>query len=322
MASLETKRASSPTSGSGAAWSREAMESARARCTEAEQTIAKAEKTIKAAKEPKTSRESKKRKADQITIVHRIDDTSFLDEHKCPITHNLPVDPVMAEDGRVYERDAIEEWFKTHKGVHCPSPMTMVTIGKNLVPAVQARNTIEQLIKKGLIAGEPAETWRRKTAAWDAFSPIMRDHYKRANNGDATSMHHIGFAYRDGSQGVTKDDAVAAEWFDKAALHGSATGGSALGVMYLEGQGVVRCSVRGHIELARAAMAGSEHAAICIARNMFAGHYMRFKGDTEQAKWWYQLSAKCKHQDSDDFARRERAEWLAKHYPPSWPATA
>jgi len=321
MASVPA-RASSPTTGSGVAWSREAMEAARARCTEAEQTIAKAEKTIKASKEPKAPRESKKRKASQVTIVHSADDTSFLDEHKCPITHNLPVDPVMAEDGRVYERDAIQEWFWTHKGTHCPSPMTMVTIGKNLVKAVQARNTIEQLIKKGLISGEPAETWKRKTAVWDALSPIMRDHYKRANKGDATSMHHIGFAYRDGSHGVTKDEAVAAEWFDKSALYGSATGGSALGVMYLEGQGVVRCPVRGHIELARAAMRGSEHAAICLARNMYAGHYMRGEGDTEQAKWWYNLSAKCQHQDSDESARTERAEWLARLLPPSLPPTA
>ena len=31
-------------------------------------------------------------------------------EFLCPITQELPIDPVTVEDGRVYERSAIEEW--------------------------------------------------------------------------------------------------------------------------------------------------------------------------------------------------------------------
>ena len=38
-----------------------------------------------------------------------IDDVA--EEYVCPITAELPVDPVNAEDGRCYERHAIEEWF-------------------------------------------------------------------------------------------------------------------------------------------------------------------------------------------------------------------
>ena len=34
-------------------------------------------------------------------------------EYLCPITRELPVDPVMAEDGRIYERSAIEKHFIT-----------------------------------------------------------------------------------------------------------------------------------------------------------------------------------------------------------------
>ena len=36
---------------------------------------------------------------------------SPIEEYVCPITAELPVDPVNAEDGRFYERHAIEEWF-------------------------------------------------------------------------------------------------------------------------------------------------------------------------------------------------------------------
>merc|ERR1712086_1006660 len=33
------------------------------------------------------------------------------EEYVCPITAELPIDPVTAEDGRFYERCAIEEWL-------------------------------------------------------------------------------------------------------------------------------------------------------------------------------------------------------------------
>ena len=39
-----------------------------------------------------------------------VDDSAS--EILCPITQELPIDPVMAEDGRVYERSAIEDWLK------------------------------------------------------------------------------------------------------------------------------------------------------------------------------------------------------------------
>jgi len=93
-------------------------------------------------------------------------------EYLCPITRELPVDPVMAEDGRIYERSAIEKHFITcqssNLGVdssvtrssndqqgesdsvppprHTTSPMSGGKIGTNLYEAVQARNTIHFLI--------------------------------------------------------------------------------------------------------------------------------------------------------------------------------
>ena len=31
---------------------------------------------------------------------------------RCPITQELPIDPVMAKDGKIYERTAILKWFR------------------------------------------------------------------------------------------------------------------------------------------------------------------------------------------------------------------
>ena len=48
----------------------------------------------------------------------------IVDEYLCPITQELPIDPVTAEDGRVYERSAIEEWLATNeKSPHTNEPM-------------------------------------------------------------------------------------------------------------------------------------------------------------------------------------------------------
>ena len=77
---------------------------------------------------------------------------------RCPITQELPIDPVMAKDGKIYERTAILEWFRKKDG-EATSPSTGKVIGTELLPAVQVRNTIESLIKSGAIEGEIAEAW-------------------------------------------------------------------------------------------------------------------------------------------------------------------
>ena len=79
----------------------------------------------------------------------------------CPITQELPFDPVMAKDGKIYERTAILEWFRNKDG-EATSPSTGKVIGTELLPAVQVRNTIESLIKSGAIEGEAAEAWQKK----------------------------------------------------------------------------------------------------------------------------------------------------------------
>ena len=53
-------------------------------------------------------------------------------EFLCPITLALPVDPVTAEDGEVYERAAIEDWFRRNPSVDgkVKSPSSHQMIGK------------------------------------------------------------------------------------------------------------------------------------------------------------------------------------------------
>ena len=83
---------------------------------------------------------------------------SLADEYICPITQELPLEPVIAEDGKVYEKGAIEEWLRKQKR----SPITSLPMGTRLMPATQARNIIEQLVQSGAIEGKKAASWKKK----------------------------------------------------------------------------------------------------------------------------------------------------------------
>ena len=95
---------------------------------------------------------------------HRKVIDELADELVCVITQELPVDPVTAEDGRIYERTALEEWFAAQeaRGHPIKSPVTNEAMGKRLFPAVQIRNNIKSMVKSGAISGAKADAWKRR----------------------------------------------------------------------------------------------------------------------------------------------------------------
>lgn len=243
------------------------------------------------------------------------DSESWVDEYKCPITQELPTDPVMAEDGRCYESSAIEDWFskQTCGSAIAKSPVTNLVIGRKLVPAVQIRNAIERLIDTGLIVGEPARTWKEKVGDTAGMTPEMKKIWQMAQRGEPAAMTDVGFAYRDGVDGLPQDFGKAAVWMRKAALHDDEPHAvQCLGVFYTNGTGVEKDFARAFIELSRAAMLGSEHAAISIGRRLDAGSGVK-KKDRDAARFWFNLSKTAKHHDSCPNYVKDRDEWLAKH---------
>lgn len=67
---------------------------------------------------------------------------AVVEEFLCPILNTLPLDPVTAEDGHLYDRTAIQEWLQRKK----TSPMTNLPMGERLFPAPYAKRTIQILI--------------------------------------------------------------------------------------------------------------------------------------------------------------------------------
>jgi hypothetical protein len=57
---------------------------------------------------------------------------------ECPISHEIMVDPVVAEDGQTYERRALARWLESHGS----SPMTSQPMGRRMVPNYALKSMI------------------------------------------------------------------------------------------------------------------------------------------------------------------------------------
>jgi len=61
----------------------------------------------------------------------------------CPITHLIFKEPVVAEDGNFYEREAIKDWLQINK----KSPITRSIMAENLYPANKIKNMVDEYIQ-------------------------------------------------------------------------------------------------------------------------------------------------------------------------------
>ena len=61
---------------------------------------------------------------------HKVALNAIAEELICPITQELPVEPVLAEDGRIYEKKDLLQWFGTDR--EAKSPTTGDIIGTTL----------------------------------------------------------------------------------------------------------------------------------------------------------------------------------------------
>ena len=92
----------------------------------------------------------------------------------------------MAEDGRIYERAAIEEWIKVSPLVSgkVKSPVTNECIGPRLVETSQVRNLIECMVRSDAVAPERAAVWKRLLADKAEVTALRR----RAEANDVEAM--------------------------------------------------------------------------------------------------------------------------------------
>lgn len=139
---------------------------------------------------------------------------SIADELLCPICLELPLDPVIAEDGRIYERCEIQKHInQTGATIHLKSPVTNKAMGPKLVPCLQIKNIIEKAIEIGEIVGEVADNWKSKQSTKKVFD----DWLQKAEKGDGDAMVQVAKAFSFGLLGREKDLQKGREWWRKAA---------------------------------------------------------------------------------------------------------
>jgi TPR repeat protein len=227
-----------------------------------------------------------------------------MNEFLCPITFSLPVDPVMAEDGNVYERSAIEEWLEQqHK-----SPVTNLAMGTKLLPALRVKNMIRAMVSSGTLTGDKVDAWKLKLEEEEEVAEMLRE----AEAGDGGAMYILGIWYKYGEKGLAKDEAKTFEWYEKSHEAGDASGTGGLGWCYLLGNGVPMCLVRGAMLMGQAAEHGSKHACYILGI-AYAEGICGFPKDEKMARRYFSMVASATNDDCNDEEQEEAATWLREH---------
>jgi hypothetical protein len=230
-------------------------------------------------------------------------------EFLCTITQELPIDPVTAEDGRVYERSAIEEWLERNE----KSPHTNEPMGKRLFPALQVKNMIAAMVKSGALSGGKCAAWTQKLEQEKEVEKT-RQAAEAGKPGSAHSMALLADWYRAGQKGLKKDLPIFFHWAKRAADLGNPRGNTQIAQAYLDGHGTAKNLHTGLIKLAEAAARGSEHACYVLAWIYHNGSYSVAK-DASQVQYWVMKMRDARgshHCDCSAEVRAEAEKWVAE----------
>ena len=210
---------------------------------------------------------------------------SMADEWVCPITTELPLDPVIAEDGQVYERSAIEEAIRV-QGAALKSPMTNLPMGPRLTASNQARNTIEKLVRSGMIKGDKAERWLERLSQEEMVKATVQ----KAEGGDVKAMQNLGLWYETGEKGLVEDVAASTRWLKMGSDLDDAACMAYYAHACIHGNGTAENAMFGVALKIQAATMGSKSAASDVGDYFWFGRH-GFSQDVERAKYWYRKVA-------------------------------
>ena len=241
---------------------------------------------------------------------HKVALNAIAEELIRPITQELPVEPVLAEDGRIYEKKDLLQWFGTDR--EAKSPTTGDIIGTTLKPAPQVRNTIETLIQSGDIDDELATAWKHKLAEKLLFEKEVKEMRAKAKGGDGEAMWELGRWYQFGSNGLAEDMAQARAWYERSATARDPKGMGSFGAYLLLGIGGSKETSLGLVNVTEAAHLGSELGAYLLGEAFFKGTSGLPK-DPVRARYWLKkvVDRECELRAQEGYEdRADAARWL------------
>ena len=226
------------------------------------------------------------------------------EDYLCPISQELPVDPVTAEDGRIYERTEIQRHIDQRAG-SLRSPMTNEPMGPKLLPSAQTRSIIRTLVRTGAIGGDKATRWEERLNEEEKLQTWRRE----AEGGDCYAMYELGCAHWYGTHGLNKDQAAAYGWWKKGADHNNPTCMAVAGRCLLFGKGVDKAVTHGIHLLTGAAWKGSRNSCYHLGV-MYEKRMHGLPKDAAQAKYWFARTADGAIDDINDQYRDNAAARL------------
>jgi TPR repeat protein len=233
-----------------------------------------------------------------------VDETA--EELVCAITMALPVDPVVAQDGHVYERSAVEDWIAQGNG---KSPKTNEPMGPALLPAPQVKAMIRGMVKSGALTGDKAEAWEEKLKEEE----MGRGWRVKAEGGDAVAIYNVGACYLGGQWGVRKDLAEGFRWTQRSADAGCDEGLAQLGGCYMFGWGVAKNTTFGMSYLADGARGGSQIGCYWLGHGFAHGLHGLPKDAKLATKWFRKMQACTSKTATSQKIEEQAAAWLREH---------
>ena len=247
--------------------------------------------------EPESSETSKRcrlRSAVDESLTHLV----------CAITQELPLDPVTAEDGNIYERSAIEEWLSRQQ----KSPMTNQPMGTKLLPAFQIRSMIETMVRSGGISGEMAKSWQKRLEEEQELAAVK----EKADGGDLVAMATLSVWSREGRRGLRKDVLQSFRWLERAAKAGSLQALRYVGGVYLFGYEPVAQDVPTALVFLTEAAAHGDGPACRLLGDLYRTGKHGPPRSVEHARKWFERA--CKADGWSESRHKERVEaWLREH---------
>lgn len=240
------------------------------------------------------------------------------EEYVCPIAQELLIDPVTAEDGRVYEREKIGRWFQECEDDMTTSPVTNEPMGFQLFPAHLVKSTLARLVEAGAIVGPLVDTWKAAMAKIEEDRQRVGRLKECAALGEVDAMAELGVSYGKGWIGLAKDAELSFKWNMQAAREGHATAACRTAIAYLKGKGVVMNERRGCEHMFMAAVLGSEHACEFVGY-CYANALNQYPTDLDAARYWFKKMDTCKHKDSVESTRYRASKWMSRHGDPNAP---
>ena len=216
---------------------------------------------------------------------------ALADMFLCPITNELPVDPVLAADGKIYERAKIEEWLATSD----TSPATGEKLKDTVLTAASSVMTgvIDLLVASNAVDRQKVKMLKTKRENENKVKELQ----SKADVGDYDAMCSLAFAYREGQFGLAKNAKKAENLFRRSAEAGNNLGMSCYGEL-LVNKGDLIFGVH---YLTRTATE-CDYSAYRIGN---AYHYatLGLPKDLHQAKYYLSMVGKCPVKNLDNNTR-------------------